>query len=285
MLFNLHTHTNFSDGSSPPEDYVKEAICQGFDILGFSDHSPVPFENTFAIREENLQKYIKEIGQLKKRSSNGQNTPHLNILLAMEIDYIPGITRPFEYYRKMKVFDYFIGSVHLVKNESNENLWFIDGPDVRIYDSGLETIFSGNAKKAVTVYYRQLQEMIETQNPDILGHMDKVKMYNRNRFFSEQDSWYISLVEETLDLAASAGCVIEVNTRGIYKKRSETLFPGPEILASILRRKIPVTISSDAHKPYELSLGFAEAKTTLIDLGFKSTWLKTMDNWKELPLS
>ena len=94
----------------------------------------------------------------------------------------------------------------------------------------------------------------------------------------------LRLVEETLDVAAGAGCVVEVNTRGIYKKRSVTLFPGPEILKKILLRNIPVTIASDAHKPHELSLYFEEARKVLADLGFKSNWLKTAGGWKEIPL-
>jgi len=46
----------------------------------------------------------------------------------------------------------------------------IDGPDITIYDNGLKEIFSGDARKAVTAYYRQIQEMIVTQKPDIVGH-------------------------------------------------------------------------------------------------------------------
>jgi histidinol-phosphatase (PHP family) len=284
LKFNLHTHTRFSDGSSDPEDYIKEAIHQGFDALGFSDHSPVPFENNFAIRQKELENYIQAILKLKTTYGSSNASLGINILLALEIDYIPGITVPVEHYRKTYPFDYFIGSVHLVKNEDSGRLWFIDGPDVAIYDNGLKGIFSGDSKKAVTTYYRQVQEMIFTQKPDIVGHLDKIKMYNRDRYFSEEESWYINLVEETLDVAAETGCVVEVNTRGIYKKRSDTLFPGPEILKKILLRNIPVTLASDAHKPHELSLYFEEARKILAGLGFKSNWLKTVAGWKEIPL-
>ena len=90
MTFNLHTHTNYSDGSSDPEDYIKEAIRQGFDTLGFSDHSPVSFKNNFAIREEKLEQYIQTILQLKDAYSKGGETPGINILLALEVEYLPG---------------------------------------------------------------------------------------------------------------------------------------------------------------------------------------------------
>ena len=284
MNFNLHTHTNYSDGSSDPEDYIKEAIHQGFDTLGFSDHSPVPFENNFAIREVEIENYIQAILHLKNTYSHLSAAPSLNVLLALEIDYIPGVTPPIHHYRKNHAFDYFIGSVHLVKNVDSGKLWFIDGPDITIYDNGLKEVFGGDAVRAVTAYYRQMQEMITTQKPDVVGHLDKIKMYNRGRYFQEDDPWYTALVDDTLDLICDSGCVIEVNTRGIYKKRSETLFPGPEILKKIQLLNIPVTISSDAHKPHELSLGFEEARKVLVETGFKGNWLKTHEGWKEVAI-
>ena len=204
------------------------------------------------------------------------------MLLGLEVDFIPGITQPIDYYRKNFSFDYFIGSVHFVKIPDSGALWFIDGPDIEIYDSGLKEIFAGDIRKAITAYYHQLNDMIINEKPDIIGHLDKIKMYNRGRYFSENDGWYVSLVDETLELANKSGCVIEVNTRGIYKKRSESLFPGTDILKKIKALNIPITLSSDAHKPSELSLYFSEAGKILADLGFKTLALKNKEGWEEV---
>jgi histidinol-phosphatase (PHP family) len=279
---NLHTHTCFSDGSDIPEKYCEEAICQGFEILGFSDHGPVSFENTFAIKNGKLEEYINSILQLKEKYSDRKLSP--DILLGLEIDYIPGISDSFDIYRKEYTFDYLIGSVHLVKNEDTGKLWFIDGPDRSIYDIGLQEVFQGNIRVAVTAYFHQIQSMILDQTPDIIGHMDKIKMYNQGRFFSEEDPWYIRLVDETLDMIRNTGCVVEINTRGVYKKRSDTLFPGPEILKKLKLLNIPVTLVSDAHKPHELSLGFDDALKLLKILGFQRTVTMTAEGWKEIPL-
>ena len=305
MLFNLHTHTHFSDGSDQPLAYIEEAIRQGFSTLGFSDHSPVPFENTFAIREENLARYSETIQTLQHRYSapvittNGyqdkseiQNLKseirnlksEITILLGLEIDFIPGITRSFEEYRQLLPLDYSIGSVHLVRNSDPSDLWFIDGPDIEVYDHGLKTFFGGDIRRAVTAYYRQIQEMVAVHKPDIVGHLDKVKMYNRNRYFSEEEPWYVDLVDETLDLISRNGCVVEVNTRGIYKKRSDSLFPGEAILKKLVARKIPVTISSDAHKPHELSLLFEETSALLIQTGFREIMNRTSSGWEAVAL-
>lgn len=279
MHGNLHTHTHFSDGSEVPDKYCEEAIRQGFQSLGFSDHGPVPFPNTFALREERLQDYINCITDLKDKYS--ASTSPLQIFLGLEIDYIPGISEPFKAYRNEYSFDYLIGSVHLVKNANTGKLWFIDGPDIEIYDEGLKEVFDGNIELAVTSYFRQIQSMVIDHHPDIIGHFDKIKMYNRDRYYSENDAWYQNLVDETLTLISQSESIIEVNTRGLYKKRASTFFPGPAVLNKIRSLNIPVTVVSDAHAPHELSLCFEDAYKTLKMLGFKTVIEKDADGWKE----
>src|SRR5512133_166117 len=132
MLSNLHTHTNFSDGSSPPEDYVDEALGRGFRSIGFSDHSPLPFENTFAIREERADEYCDTILKLKKKYKG-----RIDILLGMEVDFIPGVGNTPSWFRQHYPLDFIIGSVHLVKNPVNDKRWFIDGAYRESYDAGL----------------------------------------------------------------------------------------------------------------------------------------------------
>jgi histidinol-phosphatase (PHP family) len=59
-----------------------------------------------------------------------------------------------------------------------------------------------------------------------------------------------------------------VNTRGLYKKRSDSLFPGIEVLKKMKALDIPITVSSDAHKPGELALFIPETIELLKQLGF-----------------
>ena len=156
------------------------------------------------------------------------------------------------------------------KNENQEGLWFIDGPIQEKYDEGLKTVFNGHARKGVEAYYNQLLEMIATQKPDIIAHLDKIKMHNKERFFSIEEQWYKDLVWKTLKyIANETNCIVEVNTRGLYKKRCDTFFPGPDILEQIFHLNIPITLSSDAHKPDELNEYYGEAITLLKDIGFK----------------
>lgn len=267
-FFNLHTHSHYCDGKHEPEAYVKKAIDLGFHTLGFSSHAPVPFENKFAIRDdEAMDAYFMEIRDLGKKYDG-----LIRILLALEIDFIPGITKDFSWFREQGGLDYVIGGVHLIPNRDKRDsrLWFIDGPYQETFDQGLQSVFNGNPRKGVEAYYGQVLEMIATQKPDIIAHLDKIKMHNKNRFFQEDEAWYKDLVWKVLKyIASESTSVVEINTRGLYKNRSDTFFPGPAILEQVFHLGIPITLNSDAHQPDELNGFYQEAQLLLKDIGFK----------------
>jgi histidinol-phosphatase (PHP family) len=276
-LFNLHTHSNFCDGTGEPEEFVHSALAKAFHTLGFSSHAPVPFKNNFAIRDdEQLQYYCRTIRELQVKYLD-----RISIWLALELDYIEGMTRDFSELRQLCGLDYTIGSVHLVKNGNDDGLWFIDGPKSESYDNGLKTIFGGDIRRAVRAYYQQVSRMILTQKPDILGHFDKIKMHNQDRYFREDETWYRELVMEVLDIVKQSGVIVEVNTRGIYKKRCNELFPGTWVLKEMKEKGIPVTISSDAHRPEEIDGYYAEALEILKGIGFKSLLYFNEGGWEK----
>jgi len=287
---NLHTHTRFSDGSSDPEKYIETALAQGLTSIGFSDHTPLPIENTFALREDQVRNYCDTILALRDQSSFTGNPDHLSqsgipnpefgIYLGMEADFIPGLGHPFSHFLENYPLDYLIGSVHLVRNGSPADLWFIDGPDPATYDDGLNSLFGGDIRKGITAYYRQVNEMLTTCPVNILGHLDKIKMHNHGRYFSETDQWYVALVDETLDLVRQSGVIVEVNTRGLYKKRTDATFPGTDVLKKIFDLRIPVLINSDAHKPHEVSMLFGETAALLFEIGFREQMNLTTSGWQ-----
>jgi histidinol-phosphatase (PHP family) len=279
-LFNLHTHSKFCDGSGDPEEYVISALDAGFHSLGFSSHAPVPFKNNFALRDDHeLQKYCKAIRDLQFKYRD-----QISIRLALELDYIEEISRDFRILKDTCRLDYTIGSVHLVRNDDDENLWFIDGPKVESYDEGLRNVFGGDIRLAVTTYYEQVNRMILRQKPDIIGHFDKIKMHNHNRFFREEEDWYRRLVMDLLDTIEKSGVIIEVNTRGIYKKRCDDLYPGQWILKEIKKKGLPITLSSDAHRPEEIDGYYAETLKILRDIGFKNLVYYDEEGWKQQPI-
>nr|WP_321452215.1 PHP domain-containing protein [uncultured Carboxylicivirga sp.] len=180
--------------------------------------------------------------------------------------------------------DYIIGSVHLVMNpEIPDELWFLDGPPEN-YEKGINNCFDGDAQKAVTQYYHQIQEMVVTQKPDVIAHMDKVIMNNKGRFFNEEDEWYQELVTETLQVISESETIIEVNTRGIYRGKYHTFFPNEKIIERCVMLGIPLTISVDAHHPDELKSEFDHALNVIKQAGAKTVSYFNQGQWEQLPI-
>lgn len=278
--YNLHQHSIFSDGKDKPESYVKRAIELGFSAIGFSEHSPLPFDNPFSLKEVEVDNYINEIDQLKTKYKD-----QVEIYRALEMDYVPEMSEDFDYWRIRCRADYLIGSVHLVKPDGFDQLWFTDGPDYKIYDKGIEKFFNGDVKKAVRKFYMQTNEMIDSQKFEIIGHFDKIKMHNRNRYFSDADKWYRDLVDETVKLIKENNIIVEINTRGLYKKRSDSYFPDGYALQKVKELNIPIVISSDAHQSSEINQLFDQAAKMLVSMGFKEVMDFSQGAWKVKPFS
>ena len=99
VLSNCHTHTNYCDGISSPREMIQKAIDKGFVSLGFSVHSPLPYENDYAIAETRLPIYLDEIAKLKAEYED-----KIEILSGIELDADSEID--------LAPFDYVISSVH-----------------------------------------------------------------------------------------------------------------------------------------------------------------------------
>lgn len=279
ILSNYHTHTNFSDGKSKAEDYCKKAIELGFHSLGFSDHAPVPFASSYSIPQNQLISYFSTIETLIEEYKG-----RLKIFLSLEADYIPNHSFSFDSFRKQADIDYIIGSIHMVYHSQKDQMWFIDGGKQDVWDKGLDDVFEGDIKKAVKAFYHQSMEMIETQKPEVMGHLDKIKMHNKERLFSLNDKWYQDLLLESLELIKQNNMVLEINTRGLYKGRCKDLFPSESIIIQAQKMGVPMMLSSDAHHPDELNGAFPPALEKLKKIGLNEVYEFGLDGWKSLSL-
>ena len=99
---NVHTHTVFCDGRDTPREMAEEALRRGFCSLGFSSHSPIPYESSWGMRDE--QGYLQEIASLKEEYRG-----RLEIACGIEWDLDSAID-PGRY-------DYTISSVHQIHHE------------------------------------------------------------------------------------------------------------------------------------------------------------------------
>jgi histidinol-phosphatase (PHP family) len=272
MWSNFHTHSNYCDGKTSIAECVAMARSQNMVSVGLSSHAPLPFESKWCMNPERLDAYITEISEVKSTQERTQ------VYSGLEVDYIPGLISPDTFRNRL---DYTIGSIHFVEQMSNGIRWEIDGTH-QFFLEGLHNIFKDNIRNAVSRYFQLTREMVETSPPDVVGHLDKIKMQNLDsKFFSETDAWYASEIKATLDVIANSNCILEVNTRGIYQKKTTTTYPSPWVLELAFKKNIPITISSDAHHPDDLTNCFSETAQMLLGIGYKKISVLHDNRWSQ----
>jgi histidinol-phosphatase (PHP family) len=244
--------------------------------MGFSGHCPVPFENKWSISKNQLQLYFQEIAENKSRYKN-----LIQVYKGLEVDFIPGIIDLNDPWLKTFPLDYTVGSVHFVGTYQNGRSWEIDGPH-KIFLDGLQKIYHGDVIEVVRRYFQLTRQMVRTACPDIIGHMDKIKMQNRG-IWNEDDGWYQKEILNTLEEISATDAIIEVNTRGIYKKLTSEPYPGRWILKKIHEMNIPIQLNSDAHHPSEITKNFKQMAILLKSLGFSNLWILHDHEWQPVP--
>jgi histidinol-phosphatase (PHP family) len=228
------------------------------------------------MKPESLQKYLNEIQRLKESDTGPE------VYAGLEVDFIPGVISVSHFKEHL---DYTVGSIHFVESFSDGRRWEIDGPHT-VFEGGLERIFNNDIKAVIRRYFELTREMIVSDAPDILGHLDKIKIQNQgNRYFDESDKWYRDEIISTLQLAKGTGIIVEVNTRGLYQRKSGTPYPSPWVLEVIQEMGIPITLSSDAHIPGDLFREFEEMALLLMKMGFRELQIIKSGRWAPMAFS
>lgn len=273
---NYHCHTQFCDGRAKAEDFVIAAIKNKLTTLGFSSHSPVPFDSVWNMKIEDLPKYIETIKQLKTQYAND-----IDILLSMETDYIPEIFGADDKMFSENKFDYLIGSIHYLDYLNDGTPWAIDGPN-EWFDQGYNEIFNGDPKAYCKRFTDVSCEMMYKSGFDIVGHIDKMYQHG-NRYFSLNEQWYRNLVAELLSTARDKQLIVEINTKSYVKHGF--FYPHQSFFKLLKELGVWVTINSDTHDPELIDLAYPEAAEALIDSGINEVMEFRNGKWEMCKLT
>lgn len=236
---DYHMHTPLCrHAAGEPAEYAKQAVAIGLTEIGFSDHSPMrrdDFDN-WRMRFDQLDEYVESVRKAQK------NFPQLTIRLALEVDFLPGQEDWIRDLAARHPWDYFIGSVHYVSGS-----WDIDNP------AKLSEWKNRDAFEVWSAYFERLTLAAESKLFEIIGHADLPKKFGHR---PAQDC--APLYDKFLAAVKKAGCAIELNTAGLRKDCRE-IYPSRQILELAFKKGVPITFGSDAHKPAEVGMNFAEA--------------------------
>ena len=259
-ISTIHTHTHYSDGVGDAYTFVENAIDLGLDIIGFSDHTPVPLMNDWSMKITDLPKYITEINYIKKVYEK-----HIRVCLGLELDYIEGLdVIKYVDLRELGL-DYFIGSVHYIYSKKLNDYRTVDNTKEEM-DIFLNEGFENDSVAFYTKYYETVRAMIKDYDPIMIAHMDLPEKFNcGSSLFDSSAEAYRKQVNTTLDMIR--GSAVEVNT-GALARNMNVLYPSDYILRGAKKRGIPVSLNSDCHMADKLQFSYIPVCAHLKDMGF-----------------
>ena len=250
---NYHTHTRrckHADGTDT--DYAEKARESGLDILGISDHTPLPDNRWLFVRMEmsELDDYLTEIEEA------AENVFDVTILKGLECDWADEYKN---YYREellgIKNLDYLIGAVH----------WFPYHGDW-LYTGDIET------PKHLKAFSDHIIESMESGIFSFIAHPDSFgigyKVWDENAR---------SCAEDIITAARELCVILEINGYGLRKpmittpdgkRRQYPLLPFWEIAG---REGITAICNSDAHTPEDVSASLREAEEIAEKFSLKVT--------------
>ncbi len=273
---NYHSHCTFCDGKAPMEEFIKEAIRQGFSSYGISSHAPLPYNTEWTMDRGQVNAYLSEADRVKKLYGD-----RIEIYTGMEIDYLDETSNPASPFFQQLPLDYRIGSVHVMRDDYGTYVDIDTRPEVLV--GRLREHFGNDLERLLRNYFAKLMRMVETGGFDIVGHADKLYM---NAEYCQPGitatSWYKETIRKYFERIAEKGLMIEINTK---KFESTGRFsPSNEHFALLKELNIPVVVDSDAHRPENINSGREEALQTLKKAGFTHVMELHGGSWQQIPI-
>jgi len=268
-VIDLHTHhARCGHAAGTLEEVARDAFAAGIRVFGWSDHAPLfadprdhPEPGTQMARSQ-WDGYLREALGVRRRLET--ELAGFDIRLGVEADFLPGTEDAYRRALARDELDYVLGSVHEVGGRHIfKPRTFADLEDVDAFHEG---------------YWQALRAAVESGLFDVVAHLDAIKA-----MVPAPHRDMAAEIEATLACIADAGIAVEINGSGLSK--AGELFPSPAIVAALVRRDVPITLGSDAHRSEQLARGFAESAALLRRLGRQRvvTFRRHEPVWIELP--
>lgn len=231
------------------ESYVMEAIRAGYSALGFSDHSPWPYQDGFSshIRMDLslFPDYLNSIRALREKYK-GQ----IEILIGLETEYYPEHHSWLLEQVREQGLDFLILGSHF------------DRPDEELYFGGLRT---------AQEYHRYAKHTIKGMESgafQALAHPE-LFMLHAERFDKDCES----VSRDLIQAARALDLPLEYNLSGLYpiSWRNGLGYPNPDFWKIAAQEGATAIIGLDAHDPRRLqdTDKYDEAVRFLDGLGIK----------------
>ena len=224
---NYHTHTpRCMHAVGSEREYIENAIKAGIKILGFSDHSPMPYTDGFVsgirMTMAQMPEYIETLLKLREEYKN-----QIDIKIGFEAEYVPEMFEPLIRILEKEPIEYLILGQHFVGQETPSRY------SGRVHDE----------KQWLTEYVDVVIEGLKTGVFAYLAHPDLIHFGGPKEYYAEQ---MFRLCEECKKL----NIPLEINRLGLCEGRH---YPTDLFWQQAAKVGNHVIIGYDAHQPKVLS--------------------------------
>lgn len=228
--YDLHVHTDYSDGSDVRE-MVAAAADAGLEGVGLADHC-IPFEDEHGRRErydlvETYEERRAEIAAVREEAD-------VAVFDAAEVSYDPAHEDVIDDLIEAADFDYTIGSVH-----------FVDPYDYT-RSGAFESLSEERRRDAVERYFDVQVELVAGDRFDVVAHLDLPQRSPALRGLAEERHY-----ERLAEAFASSRTVPEINA-GRTDREYGTVHPEPRFIEYLRARGVAFTVGTDSHRPHEV---------------------------------
>ena len=270
---DLHLHTHFSHGLNSPREMYESAVAKGLTLIGFSEHSPRPagYDYRHEYRERLSSLFPEYIAGVRALGALPDNK--CEVLLGLEMDWLPAEVEFIQKASKAFQYDYLIGSVHFL-----DHWGFDDGSEK------WEGLSREECEKLYREYFLNWKSMIQSGLFQIAAHPDLIKIYSVGQFrqwLERGDAQ--GLVEECLIALRDAGMAMEISSAGLRKKCGE-IYPSPRIMELAARVGVRISLASDAHAAEDVAYAFPKLVDYAKSYGFSRQSVFRRNAVQELPL-
>ena len=215
-------------------EYCEVARARGVRQMGITEHD----------------RYLDEI-DLAAFQEARELSRDVELRLGIEIDFVPGAEERMDHDATALPYDYVIGSVHRVDDQEVDR-----AEDQSIYERY-------DSYDLYAAYYANVRKAALSGRFEVIGHPDLIKIFRR---FPERD--ITPILEETAEAVAESGVVVDVNAAGLRKPVHE-VYPSRDFLGMFHEREVPIVLSSDAHAPDQVALGYDTSLALVHAIGYR----------------
>jgi histidinol-phosphatase (PHP family) len=259
MPHSHHSHSGqfCKHATGSLEDVVKEALNQGFEIYGLTEHAPryrvmdlypeevirphcriydkLTFSKNDISVEDLMTKFEAFLNEAHRLRYEYATT--LKLLVGLETEYISaldldGLSRLLQIHKGR--IDYIVGSIHHVNGipidfDFDTYRRCLDNVPLPAHVTDSTEANQGRERLGVffDVYFDAQFELLNKFHPEIIGHIDLCRLYSPDlqlRAFPR--SW--AKLERNIKFAVAYGALFEVNAAA-FRKGWNTAYPGDDV--------------------------------------------------------